>query len=93
MSVEVMPVFVTAISWAGCLVYIALDMVLLLPHWGCRVDARDVCCARLALCCVIIILHPCAYEQGFFFALIVYILVLSCLLRATGVSVGATCVS
>ena len=42
MSVEVMPVFVAAISWAGCLVYIALDMVLLLLHWGCRVDARDV---------------------------------------------------
>ena len=32
---------------------------------------------------------PCAYEPGLLFDLIVYLLVLSCLLRATGVSVGA----
>ena len=65
------------------------DMVPLLPHWDCRVDARDDCWARLALCCVIFILSPCAYEPGLFLELIVYIVVRSCLLRAMGVFVGA----
>ena len=50
------------------------DRVPLLPHWDCRVDACDDCRPRLALCCVIFILPPCAYEPGLFLDLIVYIL-------------------